>query len=126
MRMLIETNTTTVRPALDPQHYVLGVIDDPIDAILAIEALRFAGFGEADLVVDGPAEFAGVSIATVPAGTSRGPSEALTVQASTEAFRARVAEQVRSGHTVIFVYAPDLGAFDRAVEVLEANQAHAV
>jgi hypothetical protein len=124
--MMIETRTTAVRPALDPRHYVFGVIDDPIDAIVAIEALHHAGFNESDMVVDGPAEFAGVRIATAPQSTPPGPSGALAVLKSTETFWTRFVDQVSAGHTVIQVYAPDLDAFDRALEVLELHQAHAV
>jgi hypothetical protein len=124
--MLIDTSATTARPAIDPRQYVFGVIDDPIDAIVAIEALHQAGFGDGDLVVDGPAEYAGVRIATAPTGTPRQPSGALAVLASTETFWARFVEQVSAGHTVLQVYAPDLDAFDRALEVLEAHRAHAV
>jgi hypothetical protein len=105
---------------------VFGVIDDPMDAIEAIETLHHAGFSCGEVMVDGPAEFAGVRIATEPTGSPQKPSGALAVLESLETFWARYLEQVHAGHTVIQVYAPDLDTFDRALDVLETHHAHAV
>ena len=124
--MLLDTRVTAQRQALNSCDYVFGVIDDPLDAILAIEALHRAGFAGPDLLVQGPADYAGVRIATTATPTGRHPSEDLAVQDDTLTLWARLQDQVRAGHTVIQVCAPDPDEFDRALEILEESRAHAL
>lgn len=128
--MLLDTSISSVattRQAPDPRQYVFGVIDDPMDAIEAIERLHQTGFGCGAVTVDGPEEFAGVRIATEPTGLPSPLAGGLAeAEADPGGFWRHYAEQVSAGHTIIQVYAPDQADFDRALDVLEAHHAHAL
>jgi hypothetical protein len=133
--MVIGTRSATVRRGVNPRDYVFAVIDDPLEASRAVEALRQAGFDEDEVVVlDGRAGATGDEYENPQPQDRSSPLAALLagmvagMEASLDpgAFHERHLEHVRLGHGIVQVYAPGPQKFERGIAVLEAFHAHAV
>ncbi len=133
--MVIDTRSSTVRRGVNPRDYVFAVIDDPLEAGRAVEALHQAGFAEDEIVVfDGRAGFRNDGVDRpqqrfrngLVAAMIAGMVAAMEASHDPGAFQERYLEHVRLGHSIVHVYAPGPQQFERGIAVLEAYHAHAV
>jgi hypothetical protein len=133
--MAIDTSVSTVHSGVNPRDYVFAVIDYPLEADLAAEALHQAGFADDEIVVfnvhDGSLSDSRDGLhqpshngllAAMVAGMVAGMEAAH----DPGAFQERYLEHVRRGHTILHVYAPGPRQFERGIGVLEAYHAHGV
>lgn len=112
----------------DPTNKVVGIIDDPGDAMVALRDLGAAGFtaNEIEVVmreegaqqIDATGKGHEASIHIVPA-TQKPPS-----YYDAPVIVRRVEEEVRAGHYVIGVVANESEARERAVDILKSHGGH--
>jgi hypothetical protein len=108
----------------NPRHCLVSVVDDRASALLAVAALREAGFGEGDIRLAAGREF----IALDDAQRARGMIARLV--ASMRAFgdesliAAEYVAEARLGKHIVIVFAPGDDLTRRALTIMARHRAH--
>ena len=123
--MVTKAKFSEGREGADASDYVIAAIDNPWDAAQAEEALREARFGEDAIVVIGGWRAPAKERIRMRRSIAHRFGELLAAQGS-DALQEHLMKQVRQGHAVLAVYAPEPEEFERAIGVLEECHAHAV
>lgn len=110
-----------------PVDYLIACFADAPAARVALNALREAGFADEDLVsldgVDGYEEVRRMEGST-PLRRFLFALEDVTGDETTG--RAAVVEELKEGHSLVFVYAPDAGTTEKANGIVRAAHAYKV
>jgi hypothetical protein len=123
--MVMKAKPSGEHGGADASDYVIAAIDNPWDAAQAEEALREARFDDEAIVVLGGWRVAAKDRIRVRRSMAHRFGELLAAQGS-DALQEHLLKQMRQGHAVLAVYAPDPEQFERAIGVLEQYDAHAV
>jgi hypothetical protein len=108
------------------KDYVIAVLDTPVEAKAAAEALEAGGFATDDVVLSAPLRPNTPESERKQGTLADPPTEAQTILTEEGLDQEQYAMERRRGHVVVQVHTPHREDVDRAHAILVAHQAHTI